>query len=209
MIRATISTWMLAAAIGGSAVAQVGGGFDQSRGAIAGGAVEAAGGGFSVVGSAAFPGQAGPVLSGGYEVSGGYEAALCHGGLVAYGSGCPGAGGFVPQFTYVGCPAGGEDIALQVTNGLGGSVAILFLGLGEAALPMGAGCTLNVFPLLPISIGPLPLSAGGPGQGAITVPVKIPADAPFGFAITVQAFVTDAASPTGFGNSAGVKVVHG
>ncbi len=202
-------TLAAAVALAGAADAQVGGGFDQSRGAIAGGAVEASGGGFSVVGSAALPGQAAPLSTGGYEVSGGYESALCHGGLVTYGNGCPGSGGIVPTFTYLGCPAGAENVALQVTGGLGGSVAFLFLGLGEAALPMGAGCTLNVFPLLPISVGPLPLSAGGPGQGAITVPVFIPADAPFSFEVTVQAFVTDAASPTGFANSAGVRVFHG
>lgn len=208
-MRRLITTISLAVALTTAAHAQSGGGYDQSWGAVAGGAVEASGGGFSVVGSAARPGQAAPVATSGYEVSGGYESGLCHGGLVTYGSGCPGAGGFVPQFNYLGCPAGSENIALQVTNGLGGSVTILFLGLGEAALPMGAGCTLNVFPLLPISIGPLPLSPGGPGQGAITVPVFIPADVPFGFPITVQAFVTDAASPTGFGNSPGVRVVHG
>jgi len=207
-MKRSITTFLLVAA-GAVAHAQSGGSYDQSWHAVAGGAVEAAGGGFSVVGSAALPGQAAPLATGGYEVSGGFESGLCHGGLETYGTGCPGAGAIIPTFSYLGCPAGAETIALQVEGGLGGSIAILFLGLGKGAVPTGASCTLNVWPLLPISIGPLPLSPGGAGQGGITVPVLIPADAPFGFNITIQAFVTDGASPTGYSNSPGVLVNHG
>lgn len=123
-----------------------------------------------------------------------------------YGSGCPGTGGFVPQVSVSGCPTAAAVIAVEVENGLGGSMALLLLGTQQAALPIGAGCTLNVAPLFPFTVGPLPLGGSGGGQGVFVLPAVIPAGVPSG-AITIQAIVGDPVSPLGFSMSNGVQLI--
>ncbi len=121
---------------------------------------------------------------------------------IACGTGCAGSGGFIPDFTMSGCATPGESLSFSVTKGLGGSTAWLFVGVTQAALPMGAGCTLNVWPAIG-PLGPLPLSGSGSGTGSISSVVAIPPTSPLG-PVTVQAFVIDAGAPLGFSNSNGV-----
>jgi hypothetical protein len=122
-----------------------------------------------------------------------------------YGDGCAGAGLFTPALTFVGCAKPGASVDLAIYDASGGSVAFFVVGLGPAQVPMGAGCSLLAFPLLPAVIGPLPLSGGGPGSGALSITATIPALAPSGSAY-VQAFVVDATSPTGFAATNGFIV---
>ncbi len=123
----------------------------------------------------------------------------------AYGQGCVGSGGFTPDLGVDGCAARTAPVQLTITNGLGGAPAFLFLGLNQAAISMGGGCTLNVSPLLPLVVGPLPLSGVGAGNGGIQLTATIPGSVTPG-TFTVQAFVADAGSALGFSNTPGVSV---
>jgi len=122
-----------------------------------------------------------------------------------YGVGCAGSGGFVPQLDVTPCEilAGGQ-VQLSITEGLGGSTAILVVGLGQAATPLGSGCFLNVAPLLPVQIT-LPLGGVGPGAGSVVLPGALPVGSA-GVSITLQAFVVDAGIPTGFASSDGFQM---
>ena len=131
-------------------------------------------------------------------------ASGCDSGVVTYGVGCAGSGGFVPEVGLVGCPNSGGEVTLFVEEGLGGSTAFLFFGAGMGSAPMGGGCNLLVSPLSPV-VGVLPLSAGGPGDGAISIPAVMPALA-FPVTFTMQGVVADGGVPIGFSNSAGVEV---
>jgi len=122
-----------------------------------------------------------------------------------YGQGCVGTGGISPTLSVDGCAVPGSSITLSVGNGFGGSQAFLFLGLGQASLPMGAGCTLNVSPLLPLVVGPLPLSGGGAGNGSVQFGATIPATA-LPATVYLQGFVSDPGGALGFSNTAGVAI---
>ncbi|MBI4880227.1 MAG: FG-GAP repeat protein [Planctomycetes bacterium] len=124
--------------------------------------------------------------------------------IITYGTGCAGSGGFIPDFAMSGCATAGESLSFSITNGLGGSLAWLFVGATQAALPMGAGCTLNVWPAIG-PLGPLPLSGSGPGNGSISAVVAIPPASPLG-QVSVQAFVVDPGAALGFSNSNGVQL---
>ena len=47
----------------------------------------------------------------------------------SHGVNCPGGGGFVPELGLEGCRTGGSRVTLTLTDGLGDSLAMLFLGL--------------------------------------------------------------------------------
>ena len=70
-----------------------------------------------------------------------------------------------------------------------GSVAVLVFGLAPTAQPIGGGCNLYVAPLLPVTLGPLPLD----GSGNLVVDAALPTVAPAA-TFTLQAFVVDPAS---------------
>lgn len=204
LLLSAFATGALAAA----AAAQSGGGFDLTWNATAAGGVTAAtGGGFRLAASSDV--EEGAALAGGsFHLDGGFWPGVCGSFIQSYGAGCAGSGGIVPQFSMRGCDASGYDVVLEVQQGLGGGQAFLFLGLGQAALPMGGGCLLNVFPLLPGPIGPLPLTPGGPGGGSLTLPVTVPPITAVVATITHQVFVSDPGAPsgTGFSNTNGVAV---
>ncbi len=196
-----------------TAFAQSGGGFELTWHTVEGGGrTFAAAGGFSLGASVGQADAADGLAGGAAESDTGFWPGVCGGHVSNYGAGCPGTGGFVPKFTLQGCPANGYDVVLDVGGGNGGALVFLFLGLGPAALPMGGGCTLNVFPLFPTPIGPFPLSAGGPGAGAIQFPVLVPTTVTADVGtVYLQAFVSDPGAPggTGFSNSEGVAVSFG
>lgn len=127
---------------------------------------------------------------------------LC-GATVSYGAGCAGAGGFIPVMDLTGCKAAGGNVTLTIEQGLGGSYAVLVLGLGQASLPMAGGCTLLVSPLPDVIT--VPLGGVGAGAGSIAFPTVLPADIP-SLTFFMQAFVADRAHFWGFSNSAGVEV---
>lgn len=120
-----------------------------------------------------------------------------------FGAGCPGSGGFVPALEVVGCATPGAPIQVAVSQGLGGSSAILIVGTTPTSAPVGGGCTLLVSPAL--LVGPLPLGGAAPGAGGTTIPAVIPPAAP-PVVIHLQAFVIDPATPIGFAATAGVHM---
>jgi hypothetical protein len=130
-------------------------------------------------------------------------AAPCPGNEL-YGKGCAGSGGFTPLLTVAGCSNQGSTITLSIRNALGGSMALLALGLAPSTSPLSANCTLNVAPLLPITIT-LPMAGAGAGNGSISFPSVLPAvSGPV--SITLQALVGDAAAPKGIAASNGFRL---
>lgn len=121
----------------------------------------------------------------------------CPPGIAKFGNGCPGLGGIVPELDlYGGTQANGQG-RLSVRRGVGNSLALLFMGMAPANVPLGSGCSLLTAPLLP-SIVEIPLFSafGGPGQGAADLYYVLPASVP-PVELTLQAFVLDASTPLG------------
>lgn len=165
-------------------------------------------------------------LSGGLLVGGDPLANLLGGGIgnysgaayafdvdptpfVIYGSGCAGTGGVVPQLTLTGSAVPGGAMHVGVKDGVGSGMAFILIGLQQAALPMGWGCTLNVAPLLPVFAGPIPLGppgAQGAGAGSVSIPVSLPAAFATPVTLTLQAFVADNGVASGFANTNGVQM---
>ena len=111
-----------------------------------------------------------------------------------YGKSCPGEGGFSPQLSASGCPSPGGAFSLDVSGGLGGSTAIFFFGLNQAAAPFGPpGCTFNVTPILGTQFY-LGLGGVGAGNGSGSLNLVIPADAPI-VDLTTQAWILDPSVP--------------
>lgn len=135
------------------------------------------------------------------------KTGACGGSALAYGQGCPGTGDIVPVLSLDGCPEVGETVQLTVQQGLGGSTAIVLLGLVPGSTPVGPGCALLVFPVIGAQIAlPLGGAAGVAGAGSIAVPLVLPPIAA-GSAFTMQAFVIDPAKPLGASGTQGVSVV--
>ncbi len=123
-------------------------------------------------------------------------------GFTQYGTGCPDSSTVAPVLSMSGQDIPGGAVTLSFDGGAANSYMLLMLGFGQAAIPMGFGCTLNVSPLFPVPIGPLPLDANGDISFATTLPDTLPA--PFTFML--QAFEADPAMTSGFGNSNGVQI---
>lgn len=125
--------------------------------------------------------------------------------VTTYGSGCAGSGGFTPKLALLGIPANGQTVTFSIEQGLGGSVAFVFFGTGPTSIPLAAPCTLNVAPVLPLSLT-LPLSGVGPGAGEFAVSTTLASMTP-GITVTMQTFVIDPQGPAGYTASAGVSVL--
>lgn len=136
----------------------------------------------------------------GVEALAGHDPAAGCGAAVAFGAGCAGTWGIVPELSVTGCLKAGGAGTLGVAKGVGGGSLLLVLGLGKGSVPLAGGCVLGVAPLLPAVVGPLPLSGALPGSGALSIPFSIPATASSG-AVGVQAFVLDAGAPAGFSSA--------
>src|SRR5690606_14301304 len=88
------------------------------------------------------------------------EVFLVRDPFIPIGAGCPGEGGFAPQLDLGSCSLIGGPVTLKVSGGPGGSIALVHLGLDEADIPIGAGCSLFMAPVLPTAIF-LPLFGSG------------------------------------------------
>jgi hypothetical protein len=130
---------------------------------------------------------------------------LCSGTFSTYGAGCVGSGGFVPSLSGSGCPAGGFDVTLTISQGLGGSTALLFFGLGQGTLPVIPTCALQVAPIIPQFTLAVPLFGAGPGGGAIPLTGAIPPEA-FPFDVYMQALVGDPGANAGIASTNPLKM---
>jgi hypothetical protein len=127
----------------------------------------------------------------------------------AYGGGCPGSGAIVPTLALSGTPSPGGQVQVAITNGVGSGSAFIVMGLQQTSLAMGFGCTLNVNPLLPAIVGPIPLfpfGAQGAGAGSINFPATIPTNVSVPVTLTLQAFVVDSGVQAGYSNTNGVEL---
>lgn len=128
----------------------------------------------------------------------------CNGTNFSYGTGCPGAGGFVPDLRLLGCPMRMLPLEIRLEQALGGTLALIVFGLGQAAVSMKPGCHLLVAPLQPAVL--LYVTQGfGAGKGTISEPAMIEASSPSG-TVTFQAFLLDPGAPLGFSASNAVFV---
>lgn len=129
------------------------------------------------------------------------------GSVRRYGAGCAGTGGFVPQLQLNGCAEAGGAVTLDISNGLGGSNALLFLGLGRANISLSIGCAFLLSSVIP---SPVTLPLGGfpglAGDGSLAAPTVIPITLP-SVTFTMQAFVIDPASPPGAAATNALEVV--
>jgi hypothetical protein len=126
------------------------------------------------------------------------------GDITNYGHGCAGSGFIRPDLRVKGCTVFGGTLEVSIEEGLGGAVGWIVLGAAPAALPISAGCTLNVSLPLIASL-PIALGGSGPGAGAIAFAATIPAAGPAG-EISLQAFLSDPGAPAGFSNTNGVRL---
>ncbi len=124
--------------------------------------------------------------------------------LYAYGSGCPGTGGFVPQLDVTGCVANGPGtLTLQVTKAHGGAMALLFVGISPLYYAPPSGCSLLVNPLLAPATT-LPLAGVGPGNGSGSFPFTLtPSNLPID--VYLQVLTTDP-KPLGYSTSNGFLI---
>ncbi len=118
----------------------------------------------------------------------------CAGSLLAYGTGCAGSGGIVPQTVLEGCPVPGGSLTLRIESALGGSTAFVLLGGGQAGIHIGA-CTLLVSPILPAILA-LPLAGVGPGNGTVELNGRLDASTT-AMSFALQAVVLDPGVPLG------------
>ena len=125
-------------------------------------------------------------------------------GVFSYGQGCVGSGGFTPTLALSGVPAAGSSVSLSIANALGGSTAVLLLGTGQASVPIGAGCFLNVAPVLPAQLV-VPLAGVGPGNGSATLFGPLPPGSS-GITFTMQAFVAEPGLPKPYANTKGLQM---
>ncbi len=141
----------------------------------------------------------------------GFAVPSCTGGSVPYGTGTPGKGGFVPALAVLGTPCIGNALsALQLNQGLGGALCVLFTGLSSAAIPAPSfGGTIYVNPTL-VSAFLLAGSAGVAGAGNFAANLLIPNDANVvGLNVYLQAILADAAASHGHSFTAGLQVTIG
>ncbi len=132
------------------------------------------------------------------------------GGMFEFGAPCLGSGDLAPALHGSGCPTPGGAVTLDVENGLGGAVANMFIGLGTTSAPLVPTCSLHILPILPQPIV-FPLTGVGPGNGAFTLPLVIPANVPGGLGINayLQVLYADAGAQDGIaGTNALQMLIH-
>lgn len=98
---------------------------------------------------------------------------LCLGSTSPGGPGCAGSGGCVPAIAMTGCPQSNQNFGYSVSNGVGGQLAILLMGLSSGSVTASNGCVLQLGSLLPSTV-PLVLSGSGSCSGASAVATMMP-----------------------------------
>lgn len=126
------------------------------------------------------------------------------GELIQYGSGCHGGGGPIPTLNMSGCAVPTGQLHTEIGGALGGSIGVLLLGAGQAAINVGGGCLLQIAPTLP-PVVTIPLFGVGAGQGSISFTAALPANVPV-VSFTMQAFCADPSAPLGFSVTNGVEL---
>ncbi|MGQ0551807.1 MAG: hypothetical protein ACT4PU_01140 [Planctomycetota bacterium] len=133
----------------------------------------------------------------------------CSGGWMAYGEGLAGAGAFVPRLVGGGCPEVGGTFSLSIDRAVGGSTALLFVGLASAAVPFKGG-TFHVGAVVLTTAVPMGGSVGVPGDGALLLPASLPSDPLLeGVEVFMQTAFADPAAIVGVSLSKGLRMTIG
>ncbi|MEM7310636.1 MAG: integrin alpha [Planctomycetota bacterium] len=115
-----------------------------------------------------------------------------------YGGGCAGSGGVVPELAMSCSPVPGGPLQLEVSGGLGGSLALVLLGTGAGDLPLLGGCSLLVAPVPVQPTVSAPLAGVAAGEGACTIDAVLPDSAVPGLTLSFQTVVLDPGVGQGF-----------
>lgn len=125
-----------------------------------------------------------------------------------YGAGDPGSGQFIPDLSASGSTAVGGALSLTISNGLGGALTGLFIGLQPAFInaPFGTFLVDPGPPLLQVYF-PLGGTLNQPGAGTITFPASIPNNTNLvGLSVYMQALVQDANASGGLSHTQGLAL---
>ncbi len=125
-----------------------------------------------------------------------------------YGAGIAGSGGLVPKLAGNGRPRIGQTFSIDLTNGLGGAVAVLGAGTTPWQSSLLGG-TLWFTPIVATAVLPLSGSSGVAGDGAFQFALSLPSPSLVGASACFQAAVLDPATPQGVAWSNAVEVVVG
>lgn len=123
----------------------------------------------------------------------------------AYGAGCPGSGGFVPQLAGTGVPNPAQSATIAISQALGGSIAVLFVGLGQGTANVVPSCALQVMPIVPSLAITLPMIGVGPGAGGIALPFTVPSNVT-PIDVYLQLLVGDPGAAGGVASTAPMKL---
>jgi len=125
-----------------------------------------------------------------------------------YGAGIAGSGGLVPKLAGNGRPRIGQPFSIDLTNGLGGAVAVLGAGSTPWQTSMLGGFVWFT-PIVATAVLPLSGSSGVAGDGAFQFTLSLPSPSLVGASACFQAAVLDPATPQGVAWSNAVEVVVG
>lgn len=141
----------------------------------------------------------------------GFGAPTCNGGAAAYGTATVGSGGLAPFLWVDGMPCVGNALSsLNLTNGLGGALAVLFNGNQPMGMPLPAyGGTLYALPQV-VNVIVIGGAQGVAGAGSISVPITIPNDPLLsGQSAYLQAVLIDPGAIKGVAFSRGLQITIG
>ena len=122
-----------------------------------------------------------------------------------FGEGCAGSFGVVPRLDLGGCAIGGEKMGFEIEDAFGGGIAFAALGMQKGSVPLGAGCSLLIWPILPSLVGPFPLDGAGIGGGSCNLGFVVPPGVPSGTYL-LQALCSDPTSALGFTTTNGIEL---
>ncbi len=131
------------------------------------------------------------------------------GGILTYGAGTAGSGGFIPALAGSGDSTLGGDVTVTISNGLGGASALLLIGTARASIPFHGGNILVAPPWTLVSLvltGPKGFAGVGTAAYSGTIdtdPVLV------GTFIDVQAVIFDAGGTKGTALTNGVEFTIG
>ncbi len=133
----------------------------------------------------------------------------CTGRYSLYGSGDVGSGGFTPKLRAIFPPCVGQAAALEFKDFLGGSPAVLLIGVAPGSQWfMGGTLLINV--ALPFTVTSFVMPGSGPGNGDFRLPFITP-DSPayVGAEFYHQVLQADPAGARGITHSNGLKAKLG
>lgn len=125
--------------------------------------------------------------------------------FLSHGPPCAGTGGFAPVLKLSGCAVPSGSVTLNISNGLGGSTAIVGIGLQPFSQPMEGGCLLSITPVFP-NVIVLPLFGAGSGAGAIQITAPLPPTIVPPVSIELQGFLVDSGVPHGYTTTNAVRM---